>query len=367
MVGLNFAKPVDNPAEWKNVFVYLENGNGKLKRVALEMIGAGKALAEKVGEKLIGILIGDEIGDMAKEAARYGCDIVLGAQSPDLRQFRTIPYANIVSEFVESEKPNVFLIPATRNGRDLASRIAVKCQAGVTADCTELDIEKDTRILSAHRPTYGESMLAEILCRKHRPQMATARPGIFKVPEKLQDPSASTIKIKDVKVDRKYLSKEVLEFRPKNKVDLTAAPVVVSGGLGLGSPEGFKLLSELASILGGEVGASRPTADLGWISRDHQVGQTGTTVRPRLYIAVGISGKIQHIMGMKNSETIISINTDPQAEIVKYSDYFINEDYQKAVPAMIEAIKNFKAGGSSNESEEKNGEKNLAAENSNPG
>ena len=342
MTGLRYAKPVDNPNEWRNVFVYLENGNGKLKRVALEMIGAGKALAEKVGEKLVGILIGDKIEEMAREAAAYGCDVILGAQSPDLRQFRTIPYANIVGEFVEAEKPNVFLIPATRNGRDLASRIAVKCQAGVTADCTELDIEKDTRILSAHRPTYGESMLAEILCRKHRPQMATARAGIFKVPEKTQDPSACTITIKDVSVDKKYLAKEILEFRPKNKVDLTAASVVVSGGLGLGSPEGFKLIEELASVLGGEVGASRPTADLGWISRDHQVGQTGTTVRPRLYVAVGISGKIQHIMGMKNSETVISINTDPQAEIVKYSDYFINEDYKKALPALIEAVKSYK-------------------------
>ncbi len=342
MVGLLFAKPVDKPEEYKNVFVYLENGQGKLKRVALEMIGIGKQLASKVNEELVGILIGNDIEDMAKEAASYGCDRVIGTQSKDLADFRTVPYANIVGDIVLKEKPNVFLIPATRNGRDLASRIAVKCQAGVTADCTELDIEADTHILSAHRPTYGESMLAEILCRKHRPQMATARAGIFKVPDRSGEPPKGKIEINNVKIDKEYLVKEILEFRKKEKIDLTAAETVVSGGLGLGGPEGFKQIEQLAKVLGGEVGASRPTADLGWISRDHQVGQTGTTVRPKLYVAAGISGKIQHIMGMKNSETIIAINTDPNAEIVKYSDYFINDDVKKVIPALIKALKNYK-------------------------
>ena len=342
MVGLQFAKPVDKPEEYRHVFVYLENGQGRLKRVALEMIGIGRELAAKVNEELVGILIGDDISAMAEEAVSYGCDRVLGAQSKDLKDFRTVPYANLVGEFVMSEKPNVFLIPATRNGRDLASRIAVKCQAGVTADCTELDIEKDTRILSARRPTYGESMLAEILCRKHRPQMATARAGIFKVPEKVGGKPSGKIDIKNVKIDKKYLNKKIIEFRKKDRVDLTAADIVVSGGLGLGGPAGFKMLEQLAGEVGGVVGASRPTADLGWISRDHQVGKTGTPVRPKLYVAAGISGKIQHIMGMKGSETIIAINTDPNAEIVKYSDYFINADINKAIPAIIDAVKKYR-------------------------
>lgn len=342
MAGIKPATPVAKPEEYRNVFVFLETREDKLVRPALEMIGVGKRIAEKVNEKLYCILLGGNIKDQAKEAVSYGCDVVLGAESPVLSTYRTLPYSHIISDFVKTEKPNIFLIPATRNGRDLASRIAVSCEAGVTADCTELDVEQDTRILLANRPTYGESMLAEILCRKHRPQMATARPGIFPVPEKIKSPKGE-IRIKEVNVDKSLLRKEVLEFRKKNVVDLTAAKVVVSGGMGLGKPDGFKLIQELADELGGVVGATRPTADMGWISRDHQVGQTGQTVRPRLYVAVGISGKIQHIMGMKNSETILSINTDPNAEIFKYSDYVMVEDLYKAVPAIIQEVRKYKA------------------------
>jgi len=341
VAGIKFAAPAADVNEYKNVFVFLETREDRLMRPALEMIGVGKRMAEKVNEKLVCVLLGGDIKDQAKEAVSFGCDIVLGAESPVLSTYRTLPYSHIIADFVRQEKPNIFLIPATRNGRDLASRIAVSCQAGVTADCTELDIEQDTRILSANRPTYGESMLAEILCRKHRPQKATARPGIFPVPEKIKSHKGE-IRIKEVTVDKSMLKKEVLEFRKKEVVDLTAAKVVVSGGMGLGKPQGFSLIGQLASELNGVVGATRPAVDMGWITRDHQVGQTGQTVRPRLYLAVGISGKIQHIMGMKNSETIVSINTDPNAEITKYSDYVITEDLYKAVPVLLEEIKKLK-------------------------
>lgn len=184
-------------------------------------------------------------------------------------------------------------------------------------------------------------MLAEILCKKHRPQMATARAGIFPVPEKV-DGSKCERRIEKVKVDKALLKKEILEFRKKEAIDLTAAKVVVSGGLGLGAPAAFKLVEKLANEMNGVVGASRPTADLGWISRDHQVGQTGQTVRPRLYVACGISGKIQHIMGMKNSENVLSINIDQNAEIFKYSDYVIVDDVNKVLPALTEEIKKYK-------------------------
>lgn len=301
----------------------------------------GKRIADKVHEKLYCVLLGNDIQDMAKEAVSYGCDVVLGAESPDLKSFRTMPYTKLVSEFVKAEKPNIFLIPATRNGRDLASRIAVSCEAGVTADCTEIDVEPEGRILLANRPTYGESMMAEILCRKHRPQMATARPGIFAIPER-DKTRTGDIRIKKVKLEKSLLGKQVVEFRKKESVDLTAANVVIAGGMGLGKPEGFDILQQIASEVGGVVGASRPAADLGWITRDHQVGQTGQTVRPRLYLAAGISGKIQHIMGMKNSETIISINNDPNAEIFKYSDYVIVDDVDKALPVLLEEIKKYK-------------------------
>ncbi len=341
MTGLQNAKPVDNPDEYRNVFVFLETRGGKLQRSALEMIGVGREIARKVNEKLVCLILGKEVSEMAKEAVEYGCDIVLGAESPDLADFRTLPYSTIVADWVAKEKPNIFLIPATRNGRDLASRIAVRCQAGVTADCTELDIEPDTRILMANRPTYGESMLAEILCKKHRPQMATARPGIFKIPEK-SPAEKPEIRISSIKVDKSLTGKKIVEFRKKEKIDLTSAKIIVSGGLGLGKKENFQMLEELAREIGGQVGASRPTADLGWISRDHQVGQTGQTVRPRLYIAAGISGKIQHIMGMKNSENIIAINTDPNAEIIKYSDYVINADVNVAIPRLLEEIRKYR-------------------------
>jgi electron transfer flavoprotein alpha subunit len=341
MAGIINAAPVADPQQYKNVFVFMETREDRLLRPALEMIGVGKKIAEKVNEKLYCIILGSNIKEMANEAVSYGCDVVLGAESPDLKIFRTMPYAKIVTDFVKNEKPNIFLIPATRNGRDLASRIAVSCQAGVTADCTEIDIETDTRILLANRPTYGESMLAEILCKRHRPQMATARPGIFPIPEKLKSPSGE-IRISKVSIDKSLLRKEILEFRKKDRIDLTAAKVIVAGGMGLGKPEGFKLLQELADEIGGMIGATRPTADMGWISRDYQVGQTGQTVRPRLYVAAGISGKIQHIMGMKNSETILSINSDPQAEIFKYSDYVIVDDLYRVVPALINEIKKYK-------------------------
>jgi len=341
MAGIINAAPVADPQQYKNVFVFMETREDRLLRPALEMIGVGKKIAEKVNEKLYCIILGSNIKEMANEAVSYGCDVVLGAESPDLKIFRTMPYAKVVTDFVKNEKPNIFLIPATRNGRDLASRIAVSCQAGVTADCTEIDIETDTRILLANRPTYGESMLAEILCKRHRPQMATARPGIFPIPEKLKSPSGE-IRISKVSIDKSLLRKEILEFRKKDRIDLTAAKVIVAGGMGLGKPEGFKLLQELADEIGGMIGATRPTADMGWISRDYQVGQTGQTVRPRLYVAAGISGKIQHIMGMKNSETILSINSDPQAEIFKYSDYVIVDDLYRVVPALINEIKKYK-------------------------
>lgn len=341
MTGLINAVPIENPQDYKNVFVYLETRQGKIVKSSAEMIGIGKEVAHKVNEKLVCVLIGDDLKHMSEEAASYGCDKVIGAESPDLKDFKTMPYAEYVAEFITEEKPNIFLLAATHNGRDLASRVAVKSKTGVTADCTVIDIDENDKTLLANRPVYGESTLAEILCRKHRPQMATARPGVFSIPEKSENKSCE-IDIKKVKVDPSLIRKEIVEFRPKSGFDITSADVVVSGGLGLGGPKGFKLLEELADELGGVVGSSRPAVDMGWIERDHQVGQTGRVVRPRIYIAAGISGKAQHIVGMKASDTIIAINNDPNAEIAKYSDYFINEDLYKAVPKLIEEIKKIK-------------------------
>ena len=341
MTGLINAVPTDKPDEYRNVFVFLETRKGSVVKSSLEMIGIGREIADKVGEKLVCVIIGNHLEPMAEEAAKYGCDKVLGAESPDLEDFKTMPYAHYAAEFISEEKPNIFLIAATHDGRDLASRIAVKSRTGVTADCTVIDIDPKDRILLANRPVYGESTLAEILCKNHRPQMATARPGVFKVPDRV-DGKNCEMDIRKVKVDPDLIRKEIIGFRPKEEFDITGADIVVSGGIGLGKKEGFSMLQELAEELGGVVGASRPAVDVGWIERDHQVGQTGRVVRPKLYIAAGISGKAQHIVGMKLSDVIIAINTDPDAEIVKYSDYFINDDVYNAIPAILKEIKKLK-------------------------
>lgn len=343
MTGLINAVPTDKPEEYRDVFVFLETRNHRIVKSSLEMIGIGKEIAQKVDEKLTCIILGNNLKPLAEEAGRYGCDKVLGAESPDLDELRTMPYAHYAAEFIEEEKPNIFLLAATHNGRDLASRIAVKAKTGVTADCTVIDIEPADRILLANRPVYAESTLAEILCKKHRPQMATARPGVFKVPE-IQEGNRCDIEIRKVKVDPGMIKKEVVEFIPNDGFDITGAEVVVAGGLGLGKKGDFTLLEDLADELHGVVGSSRPVVDVGWIERDHQVGQTGRVVRPKLYIAAGISGKAQHIVGMKQSDVIIAINNDPKAEIVKYSDYFINEDLHKVVPELIKEVRKLKEG-----------------------
>lgn len=341
MTGLINAVPTDRPEEYRNVFVFLETRKGAIVKSSIEMIGIGKEIARKVDEKLVCVLVGNNLAPAAEDGGRYGCDKVIGAESPDLADFKTMPYAHYAAQFIAEEKPNIFLIAATHDGRDLASRIAVKSRTGVTADCTVIDIDPNERILLANRPVYGESTLAEILCKNHRPQMATARPGVFKVPEE-QEGNHCEMDIRKVEVDPDLIRKEVVEFKSREGFDITSASVIVSGGLGLGKKEGFKLLDTLAEALGGVVGASRPVVDVGWIDRDHQVGQTGRAVRPRLYIAAGISGKAQHIVGMKQSDVIIAINSDPDAEIVKYSDYFINDDLYAAIPRLIEEVRKLK-------------------------
>ncbi len=333
--------PPEHLEEYSNVLVYVEHKNGSIVRGSLEMLGMARMLAGKVNEKVIGVSLGEDLSGIAAEAEKYGCDIFLGAESPDLKDFRSVPYSDIVSTYIEEYKPNILLISGTREGRDIVSRIAIRTKTGVAADCVELDIEPKEKLLIAWRPSFGDKTIDQILCRKHRPQTITSRPGSYPMPER-DEKHRSEIKLKKVKLDPKHLEHKVLERRPKEKLDLTAKKIIVSGGLGLGGKDGFKLIEDLATELRGEVGASRPVVDLGWIPYEHQVGQTGQTVRAKLYVAAGISGKIQHIVGMKNSETIISINTDPAAEIVKYSDYFINADLYKALPLITEAIREYR-------------------------
>lgn len=337
MTEMKKAEPPQDISEYKGVMVYLDSFNNSPTRAALEMVGAGRRMADKTSEKLYCAVIGENTKGMAQEAGMHGCDEVYGFDSKDLAMYRSKPFSDILASLVQEKKPNILIVPGSKNGRDLAARVAVKVRSGLTADCMDLDVEPDTKILLARRPDYGDSTMSEIRCEKHRPQMATSRPGTFATPE--PDPKRKfQVEISEVKLEKNQLNENILSFKQKNDEDITGSKVIVSGGLGMGKPEGLELIKKLADLLGGSVGVSRPIADLGWISRDHQVGQTGETVRPNLYIAAGISGQPQHIVGMMGSKVVISINKDPDAEMNKNADYVIIGDLYEVIPKLIESI-----------------------------
>jgi electron transfer flavoprotein alpha subunit len=339
MIKNKCATPPTNVEAYKDLWIWLEQNDGELSRISLEMAGIGRRLADKYNEKLVGILLADESGEkMAQEAIEYGVDKVIFAKNPVYRHYRTRPYADMIASLIADKKPNYFVIGATHNGRDLASRIAVRVNTGITADCTEIDIDPTKKLLEARRPAFGGAILANILCSKHRPQMASARPGIFKPVDKVIGRKGE-IEHVDSKIKEEEVTTKLLQIVTREEVDITTAEVVVCGGMGLGKKEGFKMLDELASELGGIVAASRPTVDAGWITRDRQVGQTGKTVHPKLYVAVGVSGAIQHVAGMKSSDYIISINKDAAAPIIKYSDVALIGDAYDIVPKLIDSIR----------------------------
>ncbi len=337
MTEIRRANPPQDISEYTGIMVYLDSFNGSLTRAALEMIGVGRKMADKTNEKLIGTVIGQNTKGMAQEAGMYGCDEVYGFNSEELAMYRSKPFSDIVADLVFEKKPNILIVPGSKNGRDLAARIAVKVRSGITADCMEIDVEPDTRILIARRPDYGDSTMSEIRCEKHRPQMATSRPGTFETPEP-DSKRKFQVELRDVKLEKNQLKENIISFNQKNEEDITGSKVIVSGGLGMGKPEGLDLIKKLADVLGGSVGVTRPIADLGWISRDHQVGQTGQIVRPNLYVAAGISGKPQHIVGMMDSKIVISINNDPDAEMNQFADYIIVGDLYEVIPKLIESI-----------------------------
>jgi len=354
MLNERCSDPAKDPENFKDFWVFLEQNDGKLSRVALEMAGIGRKLADKSGEKLVGILLADDSGyDMANTAFEYGIDKVIFVKSPILKHYRTIPYSTIIGNLIMERKPNYFILGATHNGRDLASRIAVKVTTGITADCTELDVDPAKKLLEARRPAFGGAILASILCARHKPQMASARPGIFKPIDPIPG-RRGELEVIESNMKEDDVVTKVISVLTKEEVDITTSDIVVAGGLGLGKKEGFAMLEELAKELGGIVAASRPAVDAGWITRDRQVGQTGKTVNPKLYIAVGISGAIQHIAGMKGSEFVISINKDPSAPIMKYSDIAIIGDAYEIVPRLIEEIRKAKASPKNNEAAKSN-------------
>ena len=298
----------------KDVYVLAEQRDGNIQKVSIELIGKATELAADLGQKVVAVLLGSNIKDKADILVKHGADKVIVVDDPMLAEYVTEPYSKALYEVIKASDPEIVLYGATSIGRDLAPRVSARVHTGLTADCTKLDIGTieampDTKLLLMTRPAFGGNIMATIVCKDHRPQMATVRPGVMKA---LPRDEAKTGEIVDFKVDltaadMNVVVREVVK-EDKKKVDITEAKVLVSGGRGIGSPEFFGELQKLADVLGGEVSSSRANVDAGWIEKDRQVGQTGKTVRPVLYMACGISGAIQHVAGMESAEYIVAIN-----------------------------------------------------------
>jgi electron transfer flavoprotein alpha subunit len=328
----------------KDIYVIAEQRDGKLAKVGKELIGEATKLAADLGEKVIAVVLGSEIKEAAAKLYSYGANEVIAIDDPMLKSYATEPYAKAITKVIEDCKPNIVLFGATSIGRDLAPRVAGRVHTGLTADCTKLDIDEETKLLAMTRPAFGGNIMATILCKDYRPQMATVRPGVMKALEK---DTSKTGEVKEIKVEftAEDMNVEILEEvkETKKSVDITEAKVLVSGGRGIGGPEGFEMLKECAEELGGEISSSRACTDAGWIESERQVGQTGKTVRPELYIACGISGAIQHVAGMENSEFVVSINKNDTAAIFSVSDLGIVGDVKVIVPKLTEALKKYNA------------------------
>lgn len=346
--------------EYKNIWVFAEQRDGKLMNVALELIGEGYKLSRERGEdaKVCAILVGNGVSGLADELYEYGADKVYLLEHPLLTRYTTDGYAKAITDAINEYKPEIVLFGATHIGRDLAPRIAARLNTGLTADCTRLDINvskymdyleenttaslngldraDESKGLKQTRPAFGGNLMATIVTPNTRPQMATVRPGVMAKRERKAGAKGELIKA-DVDVKPKDINVEVVEVvkAAKEMVSLTDAKIICSGGRGLGGPEGFRLIEEFAEKVGGVVGASRAAVDAGWIDPSHQVGQTGTTVKPEIYFACGISGAIQHLAGMQTSKIIVAINKDPECPMMKLADYAIEGDLKKVIPEIM--------------------------------
>ena len=329
--------------EYRGVWVFVEQTDRGPARVSLELLGKGRELADKLNVELSAFIVGESVKEVAEDLIFYGADRVLVADDPLLRDYRTEVYARIISEEVKKEKPEVLIIGATPIGRDLAPRLSFRLNAGCTADCTGLDIDGENRLFVSTRPAFGGNVMATIICPEHRPQMATVRPGVMALPEKNRSRTGRIIPL-DLQVGGEDLKVDILEsVKAKSEgVDVQEADRIVAVGVGAGDQETVDRIKELAELLDAELGATRLAVEAGWISHDHQIGQTGKTIRPDLYMGLGISGAVQHTAGMSGSKIIIAINSDPNAEIFKIADYGIVGDIQDLVPALIAELKALK-------------------------
>jgi electron transfer flavoprotein alpha subunit len=325
---------------YKDVWVFIEHEHGKVASVSFELLGEGRKLADVLGCKLCGMIFGEKVDDFIKEAVAYGAERVYVTESPVLKQYRADPYACAAVNLIRKYKPEIVLFGATTQGRDFAGTVATTLEVGLTADCTGLDIDPETKYLRQTRPAFGGNIMATILdYPNYRPQMSTVRPKVFPMPPRDDSRKGEVIR-ESLPMKEEQVRTKVLEFiKGTETVNLVDAEIIVSGGRGLGNAENFKVIRELAEVLGAAVGASRATVDAGWISYEHQVGQTGRTVRPKIYIACGISGAIQHQAGMRTSDIIVAINKDPEAPIFKITTYGIVGDLFTVVPMLAQEFK----------------------------
>ncbi|MCX5749814.1 MAG: FAD-binding protein [Candidatus Saganbacteria bacterium] len=328
-------------SSFKGVWIFAEQHEGQVQSVALELLAEARKLAHTLKEEVAAVLLGnDSIKDSVNSLIESGADKVYLATDPLLKNYLTEPYTEVIVDLIKMYKPEIVLLGATTTGRDLASRIAGQIRVGLTADCTGLDIDPDKKILRQTRPAFGGNIMATIISPDYRPQMATVRPKVFKKLPKDQNRKGRIIEFKP-KISRKALRTKLIEIirSTEQKVNLAEAEIIVSGGRGIGCAENFRLVQDLADTIGGAVGASRATVDAGWISQFHQVGQTGKTVSPKLYIACGISGAIQHLAGMSSSDIIVAINKDPYAPIFGVATYGIVGDVLEILPVMTKTFK----------------------------
>lgn len=357
-----------NFADYKNIWVYAEQRDGKLMNVALELIGEGHKLSRDISDdtKVCALLVGNGIESLAKECFEYGADSVYLIEDPLLEHYTTDAYTKVITDAIEEYKPEIVMYGATHIGRDLAPRVAARVDTGLTADCTHLDVKVANYIKYANenttlntsnldpddpdtslkmtRPAFGGNLMATIICPRTRPQMSTVRPGVMQKLERVPGATGEIIKVKPAISDSDIRTKIIdIVKSAKEMVSLTDADIICSGGRGLGDASGFELIKKFADKVGGVVGSSRAAVDAGWIDHSHQVGQTGTTVKPKIYFACGISGAIQHLAGMQTSDIIVAINKDPDAPIFEVADYGIVGDLYKVIPEIIEEWDNAEA------------------------
>ena len=351
---------MNNLEAYKGVFVFAQQVDNVISNIAYELIGKGKELAKDLGVEVTAVLVGSDVKGLADQLAEYGADKVIVVDDPELKEYRTEPYTHAIASVIKEFKPEIFLIGATAIGRDLGPRVCARIHTGLTADCTKLGIgdfpmnpvpgrETKHNQLLMTRPAFGGNTIATIACPDFRPQMATVRPGVMqKAPKEAGKKAVVTEFNPGFTKNNKYV--DILEVvkAVSNTVDIMDAKILVSGGRGVGSPENFKILDDLAEAIGGTVSCSRAVVDAGWKPKDLQVGQTGKTVRPNVYFAIGISGAIQHLAGMEESDIIVAINKDESAPIFDVADYGVVGDLNKIVPMLTEKIKEAKAAAKNN-------------------